>query len=129
MEETIKIQLSNIKSTTSTKNVTLDGYVEIDVKYLNFFKNTWIKYTDKGNLVSYSGGNLHSLDAQFVVLKNIKGTIFQLEIVDYIFYCKETTEQYKALKEIIIEREKLQIEKNNFMKQKKNFFLKYNIKE
>lgn len=130
MEETIKVQLSGVKiSDTATKKVTLDGYVEIDTKHLSFFKNTWIKYTDKGNSISYSGGNLQNIDHCIVVLKNIKGDVFELEIGDYIFYCKESTEQYKALKEIIIEREKLEMERNAFMKQKRNFFLKYKIKE
>jgi hypothetical protein len=136
MEDTIKISLSSVLSQPSKKNINLDGYIEIHHKYLNFFKNTWIKYSDKHNLISYAGGNLYSVENDTVVLKNIKGTVFELKVDEYIFYCKETTEQYKALKNIIIEMEKIDIErrvlqeeKNKFMKQKRDFFLKYKIKD
>ncbi len=136
MEETIKINLSKINVKKEKKHATLEGYIEISPKYLYFFKNTWIKYTDKQDFVSYPGGNLISIEESLVVLKNIKGTIFELNTDDYIFYCREASEQYKALQEILVEKEKLEIqrlklqeERNLFIKQKRDFFLKYKIKE
>lgn len=128
----IKIDLSKVIK--KENSVSMDGYVELDKKYLYFFKNTWIKYTDNQNCISYSGGNLNSISDYTVVLKNIKGCVKELDIKDYTFYCKESTEQYKALKEILVEKEKINIErnillheKNIFMKQKRDFFLKNKI--
>lgn len=132
MSEVIRINLSKVPVIKDTKHTNLEGYIEIDSKYLYFFKNTWIKYTDKQDFISYSGGNLLSMENDLVVLKNIKGTTFELNIQDYIFYCRESSEQYKALHEILLEKQKLQIqrmklqeERNIFMKEKREFFLKY----
>jgi hypothetical protein len=126
MSETKKIVIGKLESKTA---VSFEGYIEIKPEYLYFFKNTWIKYTDKKTSVPYSGGNLSSIDDDTITLKNIRGSIFELNKKNYIFYCKETSEHYKALKEILIEREKLEIEKrqlreekNNFIKEKKQFF-------
>ncbi len=132
MDEVIRINLSKVSSKKDTKHTTLEGYIEVDSRYLYFFKNTWIKYTDLHDFVSYSGGNLISIENDLIVLKNIKGTTFQLNTQDYIFYCRESCEQYRALKEILLEKQKLQLERNKFqeernifMKEKREFFLKY----
>lgn len=135
-ENTIKINLSKVVVKKEKKHTTLDGYIEINPRYLYFFKNTWIKYTDKQDFISYPGGNLFNIESDSLVLKNIKGTVFELTISDYIFYCREASEQYKALQEILLEKEKLELErrklqeeKNIFTKQKREFFLKYKIKD
>ena len=130
MDEVIRVNLSKVAVKKETTK--LEGYVEVDPKYLYFFKNTWIKYTDKQDFVSYPGGNFMSIENDTVVLKNIKGTIFELKIDDYIFYCREACEQYKALQEILLEKQKLEMqriklqeERNMFMKEKRDFFLRY----
>lgn len=130
MEETIKVNLSSVIVKKNQKHASLQDYIEIPFKYLYFFKNTWIKYTDKQEMITYSGGNLTSISDDSVILRNIKGDVFELNKEFYIFYCRENAEQYKALKEILIEREKLEIErrilqeeKNTFIKQKREFFL------
>lgn len=132
MGDVIKINLSKVVVKKDTKHTNLEGYIEVNPKYLYFFKNTWIKYTDKQDFISYPGGNLLFIENDLVVLKNIKGVVFQLEISNYIFYCRESSEQYKALQEILLEKQKLEIqriklqeEKNMFIKEKREFFLKY----
>lgn len=128
---TLKISLIDLPSSKKIpKNINLDEYIEISVKYIKLLKNCWIKYTDKNSLVTFQGGFLIGFTVDTITLRNIKQEIFELTLLDYIFYCKKDNEQYQAVKELILEKQKLstQIEEFNkqkriFLEQKKKFFL------
>lgn len=112
---------SKDKITTKAKNINLDEYIEISSKYIKFFKKCWVKYTDKSSLITYQGGFLIENIGDEIVLRNIKQEIFELHIEDYIFYCKDDTEQYQAVKELVIEKQKLEKQKEIFNKEKREF--------
>ena len=128
---TLIISLKDLpRSNKVPKNINLDEYIEVSTKYIKLLKNCWIKYTDKNSLVTFQGGFLINFTIDTITLRNIKQEIFELTLFDYIFYCKKENEQYQAVKELIIEKQKLsmQIEefnkqKREFLEQKKKFFL------
>lgn len=128
----LKISLKDVQKTPNRpKNINLDDYIEISSKYIRFFKNCWIKYTDKNSLITYQGGFLINSTNDQIVLRNIKQETFELNRKDFIFYCKDTSEQYEIVKELMLEKEKLDrkihefnIEKKEFLQQKKIFFSK-----
>ena len=109
------------KTTVKAKNINLDEYIEISSKYIKFFKKCWVKYTDKSSLITYQGGFLIEHAGDEIVLRNIRQEIFELRVEDYIFYCKDDTEQYQAVKELIIEKQKLERQKEIFNKEKREF--------
>ena len=108
-------------SPSKAKNINLDEYIEISSKYIRFFKNCWIKYTDRSSLVTYQGGFLISCSKNELVLRNIRQYIIELRTKDYIFYCKDDTEQYQTVKELIMEKQKLEKQREIFNKEKKEF--------
>lgn len=125
--DTLRINLKNlaVNNQKPNKACSLEDYIEVDKRYLYFFKNTWIKYTDTTdtNQITYSGGFLIEETPDYISLRNVKGVVIDVEKKGYIFYCKKNSEQYKALQEIQMEREKLNIERQNFIKEK-NIFLR-----
>lgn len=120
---TIKINLSS-KIKNVKKSGALDEYIEIDKDYIRIFKNIWLKYTDKQTFITSPGGFLTKIEDDTVYLRNIKGEVVSLYVDDYIFYCKADNEIYLCLKELVIMKEKLQIERSAFNKEKREFYLK-----
>lgn len=115
-------------STTSTNSSALTDFVEIKAMYLNLLKGTWIKYKDGVTGDYYSGGFLINVTDDHIVLRNVQQKIFNVE-KNCVFYCKNNTENYYAVQEIIIERQKLaheryllNLEKIKFNEDKKKFF-------
>lgn len=128
---TISLRDVDNKPPSKAKNINLDEYMEISSKYIRFFKKCWIKYTDKSSLITYQGGFLIGCTEDEITLRNIRQEIFELNMDDYIFYCKEDTDQYQVIKELMIEKQKLEKqieilnkEKKEFLNQKRKFFSK-----
>lgn len=135
MEETLKIDLkkhslSTINKHKQKQNVEIpDDYIEIIPKYLGIYQGCWLKYIDKGTMISYAGGYFIEYDNDKVVLRNIRRDIFELKVDDNFFYCKNDVPNHEAVKEIVKEKEKLSIkihqfniEKQKFLEKQKKFF-------
>ena len=135
----MKIDLRDLKtsSTPKTSNSKIpvqipEDYVEIFPSYLGIFKNQWIKYTVISTQESFSGGFLIDVDEDnTVTLRNIKQVTTELPLTACIWYCKKDLEIYKAVQELIIKIQKFEYEKaqfnaerNKFIQEKKDFFLR-----
>jgi hypothetical protein len=127
----MKIDLRGLrKSESDPKECSIpDDYVEIVPKYIKVFKGTWIKYTDKPSGKSYPGGFLIDIDEGKAFLRNIKQQVAQVRINTSLFYCNRELEVYKAVQELIMEWEKLDIEriklnaeKNKLIDDKRKFY-------
>lgn len=95
----------------SSSTVDLKDYIEVSNKYVKLLKNTWLKYKDKisGNL--YNGGTMIEETTDTITLRNIQQHVTVLEKNKTIFYCKKTNPIYEVIKELMIERQKLHIER------------------
>ena len=137
----MKIDLRDLtipKTSSSVKSPVQipQDYVEIFPSYIKIFKGQWLKYTVIQTQESFPGGFLIDIDENdTVILRNIKQVITQLPVQDCVWYCKKDLEIYKAVQELILniqkfENEKRQFnaERNKFIQEKKEFFLKNNSK-
>lgn len=130
----IKINLSNSNkssnNTTNNKNnnnIPTD-YVEINYKNLIFLARCWIKYKNIKTNIFHSGGMFMSFNDKIVILKTIRGELIECDINNNIFYCKTDTENYKALQEILLEKERIQFEKIKLKTEIKKYYeLKKNL--
>lgn len=119
----LRISLKDVKVNSKVpKNINLDEYTEVSKKYIKLLKGCWIKYTDRSSFVTFQGGFLYAFDQETISLRNIKQEVFTLNLTDYIFYCKTDNESYQAVKEIILEKEKLMNKIQEFERQKARFF-------
>lgn len=128
----MKISLRGIRALSGEpKTCTIpDDYVEIVPKYIRIFRGAWLKYTDKGSGVSYPGGFLIDCGNGMVTLRNIKQQVSELSVSGHLFFCKKDLDIYKAVKELIIEWERLEAvrmvinsEKNKLLDDKRKFYL------
>ncbi len=132
-DQILRINLRDVvvKSTSKNTMPIPEDYVEITPSYMRIFKGCWLKYTNIDTGLSYPGGFFIDFQDNIVTLRNIKQQISELNMKEYIFYCKKELEIYKAVQELIIQTQKLEYEKrkfneerNKFIQDKKNFFLK-----
>ena len=127
--ETLSIDLREVVPQKSSNGTVALNFVEMSTKYLKLFKNSWVKYQDRHTLEVFSGGFLIDLTESHVILRNIQQKVFEIDKREFIFLCKNDTENYKAVQEIIIEKQKLarerfelNKEKAQFLEEKKKFF-------
>lgn len=121
----LKIKLTpdetkNFDAETGTKaKVDLTEHVEVNKDYLYLFKNVWLKYQEKKTNEVFSGGSMIEETRDTVTLRNIQQKTIVLCKIDTVFYCKENNQIYTAVKEIIIERQKLHVERVRLYNEKK----------
>jgi hypothetical protein len=95
----------------SPKNVQLDDHVEVNMRYLYLLKNVWLKYKDIETGEVFSGGVLIDEDEETYTLRNIQQKTTNLQKKDTVVYCKSSNPIYSTIKNIILERQKLHIER------------------
>lgn len=98
------ISLKGLSPTPTKRIVDLDGYVEIDTKYLKYMYKNWIKFKDSDDQV-HSGGFLVSMEDDHVILKNIRQDSMKA-MLDSTFYAKIDSQQYSLIRELLYEIEK-----------------------
>lgn len=89
---------------TGKRIVNLDGYVEIDIKYLKYMYKNWIKFKDPGDNI-HAGGFLVSIESDHALLRNIRQDSVKAPL-DSVFYAKIDSQQYSLLMELLFEIEK-----------------------
>lgn len=97
----------NIKKSKKNSEVELDGYEEIDFKYLKHLCGSWVKYHDGSNLVS--GGFIVNVYIDILTIRspasNGKENLEVKYSEDKIFYVKKDNENFTSLKELVSEYE------------------------
>lgn len=98
------IQIPNPK-----KNVVKSEFVHVKHEHLPLLHGCWIKYST-GNVMEI-GGILTLMSATECFLRIPQRKTVNAVKIDKntTFYCKQSTENYKALQEIVKEKEKLKI--------------------
>lgn len=115
----------------------LEGFVQVEYKYLVHLHNSWVKYTCNGNF--YTGGFIQECDF-FSSVKTIKlrvpakSELINIEINrEMLFYIKKDTPNYISLLTFIDEKNKLIFSQNridtilNRIKNIKNYFYKESL--
>lgn len=121
--DTLTINISSVLAKTSkkTKEVSLDGFIEIPFTYLVHLHNSWIRYMDKENDIIYSGGFLNSCDfdssVKIIYLRiPSKNQVIELQITKQIvFYVKNDNQNYQSIKPFIEENKRIRFEYNNLL--------------
>jgi hypothetical protein len=128
----MKISLRGLRVLSSDpKTCTIpEDYVEIVPKYIRLFRGVWLKYTDKRTGLSYPGGFLIDFGNGMATLRNIKQQVSELSVSGHVFFCKNDLDIYKAVRELIIEWERVEAirkflnsEKNHLLEEKRKFYL------
>ena len=119
---TVKIKSNkpryNQKGTSNNKN--LEDQVEIQDEYLKFFYNCWVKCINKTSKKYDSGGLLVSIKNNIVFLRSLHDQVLKEFYTDNtVFFVKKTTENYKAMQEIQMEKEKMVYIRNKYKKLEK----------
>ena len=130
METKKIITFTKLEKTNENTSKIPEDYVEIIPKYLDIYQGCWVKYSCKDSGMSYPGGYLIEITEDNVaIIRNIRRDIFQKNISENVFYCKQDTPNHKAVRAIIEERDRLSIkikefniERQNFIKKRKNTF-------
>lgn len=114
--KTVTIKLNSLKS-----NNLPSEYVEIykPNENMRFLLGSWLRIKDKDTLVNSSGGFLINIEGNLVTLRN--KTNMEIDIKKHFFYIKKDNQQYIALKELLLEKQKFSHEKEIFEKEKKDF--------
>jgi hypothetical protein len=113
-------KISSDSGNKSNNGTDLTGFVEISTPYLKFFKGSWVKYRDTHTGNYFSGGFLTDLTDDHAVLRNVQQKVIHVEKC-HVFYCKNNTEIYFGVQELIIEKQKLTQEKHVFNQAKNQF--------
>lgn len=122
--ETLTINIASsltAKKLGKTKEVSLDGFVEIPYTYLVHLHNSWIRYMDKESDIIHSGGFLNSCDfdtsVKIVYLRiPSKNEVIELEITkDVVFYVKKDNLNYQSIKPFIEENKRIRFEYNSLL--------------
>lgn len=122
--ETLTINIASsisTKKSNKTKEVSLDGFVEIPYNYLVHLHNSWIRYLDKESDIIHSGGFLNSCDfdtsVKIVYLRiPSKNQVTELEITkDIVFYVKKDNLNYQSIKPFIEENKRIRFEYNSLL--------------
>lgn len=82
------------------KNINhLEGFVEIQQKYIRHLHGSWLKYSDQRSV--FSGGFLDKIEENKVFLRCPAKENIVVDINDHIFYVKQTNENFIALLELV----------------------------
>lgn len=123
----LTINISDVNKPKNNIQAIDEAYVEIKPENLKYMYGSWIRYADKENVeMIHPGGKLVELsfEGNQLFLRTIKGEFTQLKLTKNIFYCKNDSESYRAMKELIHSYERLEHEKKLFEIQKKEFDLR-----
>lgn len=114
---TIKIPLKmssnkgNKKPKTKQNNVNMEGQIEIKKNCLKYFYGCWIKCVKKRTGEYSSGGFLTKIVFDTVHLRSLQSSeLLEFSLTDYNFFAKQNSEQYIAMQNIEIEKEKISID-------------------
>lgn len=101
----------NSNKNNKSNKVYLEGHIEIKKDCLKYFHGCWIKCIKKSNGEYNSGGFLTNLSHDTINLRTIQSQdLLNLNINEYKFYVKQNNEQYIAMQQIELEKEKNKIE-------------------
>jgi hypothetical protein len=115
-------------SSSSRPSVLDDAYVEISSENLKYMLGNWIKYYSAScypNLRTLSPGGVLieiSYPGNQLFIRTIKGEILKLKLSQNIFLCKNDSESYRSMQELLRAYEKLEYEKKQFSIEKINFY-------
>jgi len=88
------------------ESIKLDGQIELKNECLKYFHGCWIKAIKKRTREFNSGGFLTKIEYGIAYLRPIQGDLIELQIDAYKFFVKEGNEQYIAMQQIELEKEK-----------------------
>lgn len=106
---TISIPIGKSRKISSKKSgpIKLDGQIEVKTGCLKYFHGSWIKCIHKITKEYNPGGFLTKIEYNTVSLRRIQTSeLLELNILDYIFFVKQDNEQYIAMQQIELEKEK-----------------------
>ncbi len=114
---TINIPKNGNRKASSTPRKTgpikLDGQIEVKNECLKYFHGSWIKCIHKITKEYNPGGFLTKIEYNSVFLRRIQtADLLELNTKDYIFFVKQDNEQYIAMQQIEIEKEKNKLDSN-----------------
>jgi hypothetical protein len=114
------------KSSSSSKPTIIDdAYVEILPENLKYMLGSWIKYYSKCNFKTLSPGGVLieiSYPGNQLFIRTIKGEILKVKLSQNTFLCKNDSEAYRSMQELLRAYEKLEYEKKQFRLEKINFY-------
>jgi hypothetical protein len=113
--KTITISLPTKKSKSNKKISNTENYIEVKPKYLKYLYGTWVKFYNKISMVHSPGGFITKIDQlkNYVYLRNVQGEILEISIKENKWLCKNDTESYYVLQEIIRDIEEINLTKKN----------------
>lgn len=116
------------------ENIKLDGQIELKNDCLKYFHGCWIKAIKKRTREFNSGGFLTKIEYGIAYLRPIQGEPIELQIDAYKFFVKQGNEQYIAMQQIELEKEKNKLhsriikQKNKELNEQQTVY-KNNLKE
>ena len=103
-------QNKKVKSKQNTVN--LDGQIEIKKDCLKYFYGCWIKCVKRKTGEYNSGGFLTKIVYDTIYLRSLQSSeLVEFSINDYNFFAKQNSEQYLAMQNIELEKERICLEK------------------
>lgn len=107
---TISIPIGRSRKLPCKKNsgpIKLDGQIEVKTGCLKYFHGSWIKCIHKITKEYNPGGFLTKIEYNTLFLRRIQTSeLLELNSLDYIFFVKQDNEQYIAMQQIELEKEK-----------------------
>ena len=105
---TRKVNNISPKTNSNKQYIELQGYSEIQPEYIRHLHGSWIKFSDKKNGKIYSGGFLQKIYDKKIFLRCPAQGKENLEVPldGYIFYTKNSGENYMSLQDLLKEHEK-----------------------
>ena len=115
---TVVINKKKGKTKAKTNYLNLEGYIELKQTCLKYFYGCWIKCCHKFTKDFNSGGFLTKIDEGCLYLRTIhKPELAEFKISQWKFYSKQDSEQYLAMLQIELEKEKNKLEDINLKKE------------
>ncbi len=98
----------------------LEDQVEVHPEYIRFLSGSWVKAVNKETNQYNSGGFLAKVEEGRAFLRTPKSKdLVEIIVKSHYFYCKSTSEQYKAVQEITLGYEKLKHDRYVFEQEQK----------
>lgn len=110
---TITIPIGKNRKLSSKKSgpIKLDGQIEVKTECLKYFHGSWIKCIHKITKEYNPGGFLTKIEYSSIFLRRIQtAELLELNSLDYVFFVKQDNEQYIAMQQIELEKEKNKLE-------------------
>lgn len=102
----IEPKSSRYHNNGKSENLKLEGQIELKNDCLKYFHGCWIKAIKRRTREFNSGGFLTKIEYGIAYLRPIQGDIIELQIDAYKFFVKQGNEQYLAMQQIELEKEK-----------------------